>query len=293
MVNTSFIYKGLPPPGILCACYLGTAVALLVHNYWWGVLFFWPATLYGLVTYAYLRDGTFGANLLQKRAASTGGLPLYCVVAFFPYLVTTWLIWFIRHTFVHFHEDCYNVIAPGVYLGRFPVRLPCRRPKGVRSGGKDCDAGNGTASAILDLGFPKDAQAVVDLCAEFPALPWVVEQVRGRYFCLPCLDGDMPEDKEALLRMASEVAQLSPDVPVYIHCANGRGRSCCFAALVLLLRPGGPRNVEEAFAQIRAARPQVRVARAQRQLVEATVNATVEVEMSSDVNHRLVGKPRQ
>mmetsp|Transcript_84322 Transcript_84322/g.139576 ORF Transcript_84322/g.139576 Transcript_84322/m.139576 type:complete len:297 (-) Transcript_84322:43-933(-) len=283
MVNPGFIYKGMPPPAILCICYAAAAGYLASEeHHLWALALSWPAVLYGLVTFAYIYSGRFGALLLNKNTGeaekkcpkawrSTGCIPMSRLLVFLPYLLTSWLTWWLRHVFMLSHEDSYNLVAPGVYLGRYPLWLPWRR---------------GDVSAPL----PACKVAVVDLCAEFPALPWVVAQAEGRYFCLPCLDGDMPEDKQALLRVAREVASWDTSQPVYVHCANGRGRSLCFAALVLVLRNGGPTTVDDAIASIKRQRPQVNAQRPQRDLVAEVLrmhNMAGDVELSQ----RLIGLP--
>eukprot|EP00927_Polykrikos_kofoidii_P050074 TRINITY_DN44016_c0_g1_i1.p1 TRINITY_DN44016_c0_g1~~TRINITY_DN44016_c0_g1_i1.p1 ORF type:complete len:276 (+),score=30.39 TRINITY_DN44016_c0_g1_i1:58-885(+) len=264
MTNPPFVYKGLPPPGILCAAYTCACAVIVWRGRLLGLLFLWPASVYGVITYSYLRDGTFGARALCKRASSDGGIPLLRVIIFLPFLLTCWGIWWLRHALVLLNEDGFNLIAPGIFLGRFPLWFPFRR-----------DGSSGT--------FPSAGNvAVVDMCAEFPALPWIVKQAAGKYFCMPCLDGDMPEDKHALLKVAKEVAALGPTRPVYVHCANGRGRSCCFAAIVMMLRDDGPKNIDEAVAAIRCQRPQVNIGRAQRALVSSVMrlHATGDVELA-------------
>jgi len=53
---------------------------------------------------------------------------------------------------------------------------------------------------------------------------------------------------------------------MYIHCAQGRGRSAAVAA-ALLIRKGLAADVDEAERMLRAARPSIRISPAQRRLV--------------------------
>jgi len=273
MVNPAFVCVGLPPPLPLSALYTAVGSALVYVGDYWGAVFLWPALLYALVTFAYIYNGTFGARLLCKRRYD-GSMPLVSIVVFLPYLLCTWAVWWLRHALVHVSEDGYNLVAPGIYLGRFPVWFPCRR--------------KGSSGA-----FPSEKVAVVDLTAEFPALPRVVAQAQGKYFCLPCLDGDMPEDKRELLGVAVEVAEWGPARPVYIHCANGRGRSCCFAILVMLLREGGPTTIDEAFASIKVFRPQVKTQTAQRQLLADVMKMHQAGHVELSATRCLVGNPAE
>ena len=140
------------------------------------------------------------------------------------------------------------------------------------------------------------------MCAEFPAQQDIVKQARGKYRCLPCLDGDMPADVPAFVAMCKEVAAWGSEQPVYVHCANGRGRSACVVAMVLVLR-GLATDIESAWAMIRQERPQCNIGSSQRAILMAamqlarnensgesatTADSTpaVTVEMSSSVTSR-------
>merc|ERR1719375_116268 len=69
-----------------------------------------------------------------------------------------------------------------------------------------------------------------------------------------------------MLKVALEVASWGSSQPVYIHCANGRGRSLCFAAIVMALRQGGAQAIDDIIAGIKKDRPQVHAMAAQRSL---------------------------
>lgn len=277
MTNPSYLFKGFPPPLLMFAAYLAGAIALIVAGQGaWSPLLFWPAALYGLVICAYLLNGTFGAWLLSKDTR-TGQIPIWRMLVFAPYLFIHWLCWWLRHLLVLLNEDGYNLVAPGIYVGRFPLWFPCRR-----AGMLGCDGA-----------LPKDHVGVVDMCAEFPALPWVIEQADGKYICLPCLDGDLPENKMELLRAARTVAAWGSSTPVYIHCANGRGRSCCFAILVILLRGSSKGDLEadiqDATQLIRQSRSQVKVSRANHALLAEVLQMHANDLKMSRSSH--IGKP--
>jgi protein-tyrosine phosphatase len=71
-------------------------------------------------------------------------------------------------------------------------------------------------------------------------------------------------DEAAFVVLVQEVAQW-PE-PVYIHCAQGHGRTGTFAAAVLLAKGHGD-SVEAAVGQLRAARPRLALGKAQLQFV--------------------------
>merc|ERR1719272_1636139 len=117
MVNRAFVYKGFPPPRILLICY-AVATGLLVawRHQFWALVFVWPTFLYALITYAYIFDGTFGARLFNKDPRTTGHIPLWRLLVFSPYLVLSWVVWWLKHVLFLSHEDPYTLVAPGLYL---------------------------------------------------------------------------------------------------------------------------------------------------------------------------------
>jgi protein-tyrosine phosphatase len=56
---------------------------------------------------------------------------------------------------------------------------------------------------------------------------------------------------------------------VYVHCANGHGRSAVLAAARMLAGGGGGGTVDGAVDAVRAARPRVRLNARQRAAVDA------------------------
>jgi protein-tyrosine phosphatase len=211
-------------------CALGLA-ALAAGQGGWAWFLLWPALSLALVSAGY---AGLGPRLLGKRG--DGRLAWWAVVLLLPYLVLTWLFWhayrLVTPTPVH-HE-----VTPGLWLGRraFPHELP----PGVT--------------------------LVVDLTAEFPAARGVIVAER-RYLCLPTLDGMAPD--EARLREVVEIV-AAWEGPVYLHCAQGFGRSALVAAGVLMAR-GHARDGDEALALLRKARPGVKLRPVQRRLLDRLV----------------------
>jgi hypothetical protein len=101
---------------------------------------------------------------------------------------------------------------------------------------------------------------VVDLTAEFQE-PEFLRNTPG-YRCFPILDGGAPTP-EAL---HDAVAQLGPG-RIFIHCAQGHGRTGLFA-LAVLLHSGAVGSLEEGLRLLTAARPGIRLNREQRRCLD-------------------------
>jgi hypothetical protein len=149
--------------------------------------------------------------------------------------------------FVRMHWDAWrhaeapwHRVAEGLYLGRRPPR----------------DA------------LPPGTRVVVDLTAEMPRIEGLGADVR--YHVLPTLDATAPS-YEPFAQLAEELA--SEPGAIFVHCAAGHGRSAAFAAALLVAR-GLAADAREAEAQLRRARPLVRLHREQRELVDRFAAAT-------------------
>lgn len=153
---------------------------------------------------------------------------LAAVVPLLPYLASTWLVWWLQRLVVR--EDCWNEVAPGLYLGR--------------------------RAWVHEL--PAGVDLVVDLTAEFRE-PVAVRAGRA-YRCVPTLDAPSPP-VEVLRSLAAEIAAWPGKA--YLHGAAGHGQSAVVAASVMITR-GLASTVEEAEAALRRARPGVVMRHGQR-----------------------------
>ncbi len=184
----------------------------------WALLLIWPGISFGLVGLAY---GGLGPAVFGKHA--DGSLGALSVVVLLPYLVYTWLLW-------HVWRLCtraapYQELCPGIKIGR----------------------------RLLAYEFPKDVEAVFDLTSEFPEPADIRD---GKiYRCYPTLDA-RPLLSDALTDAARNVLAASGDV--YIHCANGHGRTGTLAVAVLLLSDEC-KNVEDAVDYAGKRRPGLRL----------------------------------
>ena len=166
-----------------------------------------------------------GAGVFGKRPDGTRSPAV--VVWMLPFFLVNYATW--RLQVLISPEDCVNEVVPGLFVGRRP------RP--------------GEYPPALDL--------VVDLLAEFPKPAY--HPAEAAYLCLPTVDGFVPEPAP----YADAVGEAAKAARVFVHCANGHGRSAAFAA-ALLVRKGAAADVDGAMALVRNARPACRLTPAQR-----------------------------
>ncbi|WP_272459718.1 protein-tyrosine phosphatase family protein [Polyangium jinanense] len=147
-----------------------------------------------------------------------------------------------------------------LYATWHAVRALSREPAFARLG-EDILIGR----RLLPGEFPA-VRTVVDLAAELD------EHIPAgtTYLSCPILDGaPLPPD---VLRQVAKRISAAP-APVYIHCAQGHGRTAMVASAVLLER-GVATSVDAALTLVREARPAARPNRAQ---VQALLDAWAQV----------------
>ena len=191
----------------------------------------WCSLSLGIVAFGY---GGLGARVVGKK--SDGRMMPIAVLALAPYLVLTWLVWHFSRLIRR--EAPSNRLVEGVTVGR----------------------------RLLGSEYPRHIQAVVDLTAEFPEVK--VARMADKYWAFPILDASAPET-EALVALIDEIREFSGEI--YIHCAEGHGRTALVAASLLLIR-GEVGNVEEAVHRVLEQRPGAHMNRVQRQALESLAN---------------------
>jgi protein-tyrosine phosphatase len=169
-----------------------------------------------------------GAAVFGKSA--NGTLPPWTWVLLLPYLAFTWAIWKLKRKVSK--EPFYNEVAPGLWVGR----------------------------RVLGGELPEGVQVIADVTCEFaePTTALVVCDYRS----LPTLNYSVPS-RAAFEALVSELAGREG---VYIHCAQGHGRSATLATGVLL-KKGLAQTREEAVAMVVRARPKVHLEPCQEQFL--------------------------
>jgi hypothetical protein len=159
-----------------------------------------------------------------------GTLPLWSWLVFLPLLLYTLLVWHVLRLFSR--EPAHNRVTEGLVIGR---RLLASEMEG-------------------------EYVNIVDLTAEFPE-PSAIRRSNS-YRSFPILDRSAPTP-EAL---KAAVVSLPPG-RIFIHCAQGHGRTGLFA-LAVLLRSGVARNVEDGLRILSTARPRIRLSRQQHDCIQ-------------------------
>lgn len=175
------------------------------------------------------------AHLRQKHGIfgkrSDGTLPLWSWFVYGPLLLLSLAVWHaVRLTS---SEPAFNRVSDQIVVGR----------------------------RLLPGEGPGEFANIVDLTAEF-AEPSVFRRTDG-YLAFPVLDASAPSPE----RLHAVVSNLRPG-SVFIHCAQGHGRTGLFALAVLLDR-AVVQNVDEGLAMLTKVRPGIRLNRQQRQCAEA------------------------
>ena len=229
---------------ILGAAFGGWAI----HLGGWGYLLLWPALSATLVGIGYAGAG---ARVFGKRR--DGRFAAWAWVIHLPYLLITLGVWYLQRWMIP--ENAVDQVAPGVWVGRRP----------------------------LSHELPRGCRWVVDLTAEL----WMARGVCGngngdgcerKYVCRPVLDGHVADDR-TFVETVREVAALEGDV--YVHCAQGHGRSAAVAAGLMIAR-GLADDADEAERMMMQSRAKIWLNGPQRALVRRVTPLLLEVRAAAD-----------
>lgn len=164
--------------------------------------------------------------------SQSGRLSFIAQLVLFPYLFYLWSVWHLLRIIKR--EAAFDQLVDQLYIGR----------------------------RLLSRELPCDIVHVVDLTCEFNE----PRELRSlSYHSFQILDGAAPSPDQ-LQKWVDQVAGLTGNV--YVHCAEGHGRTGLFAA-ALLLRSGRCDTPEEAISFVKSKRPLVRLGRQQMEVLRA------------------------
>ncbi|WOL01599.1 hypothetical protein Cni_G10316 [Canna indica] len=158
--------------------------------------------------------------------SSYGSFPVWSKILFGPYLISVRLYVVLKR--MKRNEALYNEISERLYVGGWP-----------------------TAMSRLPPGDP----AVIDCTCELPRSYFVPAE---SYLCIPLWDSRSPHPTqiESAVRWACQ--KRAEKKPIYIHCANGHGRSVCVMC-ALLVELGLAESWKDAEKMVREKRPLIRM----------------------------------
>jgi protein-tyrosine phosphatase len=174
----------------------------------------------------------FGAGPTVFGKQQCGTLEPSRQILLAPFLLYLWLVWHMVRLISR--EAPYNQLTESVFIGR----------------------------RLLSSERPKQFDHVVDLTCEFNE-PSAMRSTG--YISFPTLDTHHPSIEE-LRRRVEIIANL--DGTVYIHCAQGHGRTATLA-IAYLLQTGHSATVDDAIRYVLDRRPLAHLGRSQRQILQA------------------------
>lgn len=166
----------------------------------------------------------FQQPVLVMGKSKNRSFSVVMLVLNFPFLGAYWLLWILRHGFSR-NGPVHRIDHTNISVSQWPI-----------------------------FGVPLDQYDVVfDMTSEMPA----IYRFHGRYVSLPNMDGvplcrwEIPPD-------------INRDQRILVHCAQGRGRSAVYAAM-LLKKLGYASSDDQAYELLKRSRPAVHLTKAQQQ----------------------------
>jgi len=192
-----------------------------------GLALLWPGACLLYVAAAYLTEAP------QRLGKRTGGqLHPLAVTLLLPWFLALWGVWHLARRLDRAQPT--HRITDALLIGR--RLLPDEVPDGVVH--------------------------VLDLTCEFSEPSRIVDGYRWQQ--VPTLDGATPPERELLEAL---LRALEDGRPLYIHCAQGHGRTAIAAALALGLQ-GQANSPEDAIATLQSHRAGIRLSPAQRRYLD-------------------------
>jgi protein-tyrosine phosphatase len=164
-----------------------------------------------------------------------GTLAWYSALLLMPYFGAAEFAWYLVR--VLGGEEPWHEVSRGLFLGR----------------------------RVQHWEVPARIGLVLDMTAEF--VEPVELRTGRRYVCVPTFDASAP-DPHLLAAAIAEIASYQGNI--YVHCAAGHGRSA-MAMAVLMVARGVADDLEDAVAQMCAARTRVKLRTTQKHVARAAI----------------------
>lgn len=182
--------------------------------------------LWPALSFAIVASGYFYFGPRVYGKSKRGILSPVTMLLLLPYLLFSWSVWYTVRLVKR--EAAYNQLTENIFMGR----------------------------RLLSHELPAHIDHVVDLTCEFTE----PKRLRaGSYHSFQILDGFVPTC-EQLCEWVETTSRLPGNL--YIHCAEGHGRTGLFAAALLRHR-GDFQTVDDALQFIKSKRPLVRLGQRQ------------------------------
>ena len=205
-------------------------------------VFLFPSLFVPLLWFG-LSFGALGVAYLLRRPGLLGKCPDGSIAWW------SWLAFLPLHGFIHFVWHLTRILSREHPTDPITERLIVGR-------------------RLLGSEVPSGIEVVVDLTSEFPEPAGVRQGRHYRWF--PMLDASVPEVR-TLRAFISEL----PDVPTYVHCAQGHGRTGLFTIAFLVERQICV-TADEALALLTAARPGIALNHEQQTFIKAYIRKEAE-----------------
>jgi len=192
--------------------------------------------LWPALSFALVSIAYFGVGVFIFGKQPSGTLSIGRSILLAPFLVYLNFVWHAVRFFSR--EAAFNQLTDYVFIGR----------------------------RLLSHERASNFDHIVDLTCEFNE-PRALR--KSGYISLPTLDGHYA-DKETLLQSVARIAEL--DGTVYIHCAQGHGRTATLA-IAYLIQQGISETIDDAVNYVLERRPDAHLGRAQRTMLESIYGA--------------------
>ena len=177
--------------------------------------------------FTYWITGCFSLVVLMRLGAARslygkrkdGSVAWWAYFLLGPFLLFRWLLWY--WTRLVSREPACAELTSGIWVGR----------------------------RIMANELPAQVDTVVDLTYEFREPRAIAE--KHNYILFPILEGSVPHNSFEFLELIKKLKR--EPTTLYIHCADGHGRTALVAAALLVAKGISP-NLTQAFADFKKAR---------------------------------------